>query len=316
MYDLIIIGAGPAGLAASMYALRKRLDFLVIAQDLGGRTNTSVAIPELEDYTIIKGREQVAVYRSRLHYRSELYRKETVLGLRSLSGPASSKATVFETRTRRADGQEQTYQSRTVLLASGTKSFALDVPGMRQFWGRGLGTNIQSYDHAFWEREVFLYGDSDRVVLSAQDLGSFATKVSVALAPEGTYNLDLLNIAREDKKIRFFEDARLVAFQGNDYCRSVEIQAGEENHIIHADGFFLEFDLEPALDFVDPELGLSRDEDGCIEVDKFMQSNISGIFAAGDASSMGRHQVLTALGQGAGAAMSIYQWLRHPSVRD
>ncbi len=316
MYDLIILGAGPAGLSAAVYAIRKRLDFLVISQDLGGRTNTLVTLPEVEDYTIIKAREQVGVYRSRLHYRSELLRTEKITKLQALGEPGAVKATVFQVNTRRSDGMEQRYETRTVLIATGTKTVSLDVPGLKQFWGRGLGTNIQSYNHAFWEKDVFLYGDSTRVLWAALDLSDFAAGVHLAIPTDGSYDLDVLDQLREHENIFLYEDAKLLEFQGNEFCRTVEIQTPQGIVSIHAAGFFLEFDPEPALDFIDPQLGLARDDDDRIVVDRFMESSVSGLFAAGDVCTMGRYQVLTALGQGAGAALSIYQWLRRPTIID
>jgi thioredoxin reductase len=311
MYDLIILGAGPAGLSCAMYAMRKRLDFLVVSENLGGKTNMIITLPDVEDYTIIKAREQVSVYRSRLHYRSELLRKETILSLKATEDSHSHSGYRFETMTKRADGTIETYQSRAVLLATGTSITLPEVPGMKQFWGRGLGTNIQSYNHAFWGKEVFLYGESTRVLWDALDLASFAQKVYLGLSPEGTYEMEVLEQVRTCPGILLCEDSQIVGFQGNDFCKSVEIQCSSHLKLIRADGFFLELDAQPVIDFVDPDLVLRTNEYGLVEVDKMMQTSVSGLFAAGDVSDMGRCQVLTALGQGASAAISLYQWLKH-----
>jgi len=314
MYDLMILGAGPAGLSAAMYAMRKRLDFLVVSENLGGKTNIVITLPDVEDYTIIKAREQVSVYRSRLHYRNELLRKETILSLKVAKSSELDNGYFFETQTKRADGSSETYQSRAVLLATGTRMDLPEVPGMKQFWGRGLGTNIESYNHAFWGKDVFLYGESTRVLWDALDLASFAQKVYLGLSPEGTYDMDVLDRVRNSSGVVLCEDSQIVGFQGNDFCKSVEIQCSSHMQLIRADGFFLELDAQPVIDYVDPELSLRTNEDGLVEVDKLMQTSISGLFAAGDLCDMGRSQVLTALGQGASAAISIYQWIKHPGA--
>jgi alkyl hydroperoxide reductase subunit F len=314
MYDLVILGAGPAGLSAAIYAMRKRLDFLVLSEDLGGKTNHVVNLPDVEDYTIIKAREQVSVYRSRLHYRSELYRKEKVAKLTSLAGPGAEKATLFEVTTQKADGTNQTYQSRTVFIATGANFPPIDVPGFRRFWGRGLGGNIQSYNHTFWEKEVFLFSDATRGLWNALDLASFASRVHLALSEEGTYDLESLERVRQTKNIHLCEDVRLVEFKGDDFCRSVEISFDNESETIKADGFFLDLEPQANLEFLSSDLGVNFDDAGRIVVDKYMQTRVPGLFAGGDVCDAGRYQVLTALGQGAGAAMSIYQWLRHPAI--
>ncbi|NCN04523.1 MAG: NAD(P)/FAD-dependent oxidoreductase [Spirochaetales bacterium] len=314
MYDLVILGAGPAGLSAAIYAMRKRLDFLVISEDLGGKTNHVVNLPEVEDYTIIKAREQVSVYRSRLHYRSELYRKERVTKVISLTGPEAEKATLFEVCTQKTDGTIQTYQSRTVFIATGANFPPIDVPGFRRFWGRGLGGNIQSYNHAFWEKEVFLFSDATRGLWNALDLASFASKVYLALSEEGTYDLESLEQVRRTTNIYLCEDVRLVEFNGDDFCQSVEISCRGVSQVLKADGFFLDLEPQANLEFLSPNLGADFDDAGRIVVDKYMQTRVPGLFAGGDGCDAGRYQVLTALGQGAGAAMSIYQWLRHPAI--
>ncbi|KGE71007.1 NAD(P)/FAD-dependent oxidoreductase [Spirochaeta lutea] len=306
MYDLIIVGAGPAGLAAAVYAMRKRLDFLVLSKDLGGKTNHTVALPDVEDYTIIKAREQVAVYRSRLHYRSELYRSEEVLAVEPLDAPEQQG---FSVRSRRQDATEQEYWCRMVLAASGTSGPRLQIPGIKQFWGRGLGSNILSYSHAFWEREVYIHGDSDRAAGAALDTAAIAKAVYVTLNPGATVSPELLEKLRNHDRVHLYEDARPLEFLGNDFCRSVVIQPSQGSPVtVHAAGFFMEFQPSPVTAYL-PN-GVDLDTQGRVVTDKHMESSMPGIYAAGDVCDMGREQVLTALGQGAGAALTIYQCLR------
>lgn len=314
MYDLLILGAGPAGLACSAYASQKRLKHLVLAQELGGRCNVPVSIPEMEDLSGIKSLEQVRIYRSRLECKTAPFRSENIRQLSQTS--VQEGETTFEVRTRKPDGEEGSYQARTVLVATGTKLFRIRVPGIDKFWGKGLATNLQSYSHAFCEREVFIYGDSNRAILNALDLEGFATKVHLGLAPDGTYRMDYLESVRKSGKISVYEDAMILAFDGDEYCRHVDLLSQQERIRVRADGFFLEFEPEPALDFLDLELRPDMDERGRLIVDPYMQTSLPGLFSAGDVCNLGRQQVLTALGQGAAAAMSISQFLRNPEIWD
>src|SRR5512139_1405370 len=127
MYDLIVIGGGPAGLTATIYAIRKRLNALLLSQDLGGKTNYHLALPWIEDYQVIRGLEVVNKFRSELEYLDFARLMDTVEKVEKIDGH-------FLVTTKSATKLE----ANAVILASGTRQRRLEVPGEKDFIMRGL----------------------------------------------------------------------------------------------------------------------------------------------------------------------------------
>src|SRR3989338_3163504 len=127
MYDLIIIGAGPAGITASVYAARKRLKFLVITKDIGGQTAWSGDIENYTGYQFITGPDLTAKFEEHMkQYRVELKENEEVLGIEKIG-------TLIRVKTSKKE-----YEAKTVIIASGKRSRELGVPGEKEFKNRGL----------------------------------------------------------------------------------------------------------------------------------------------------------------------------------
>src|SRR6056297_1811798 len=118
MHDLIIIGAGPAGLAAALYATKKRLDYLVISKDLGGKSNYSVNLPEAETYGTVRADELVTIYKSRLQYLRHSYKLTEVVSLERIDGGFAVKL-----------DDDSTEEARAVIVASGTHLQKLEAEG-------------------------------------------------------------------------------------------------------------------------------------------------------------------------------------------
>lgn len=138
MYDLIIIGGGPAGLTAAIYAIRKRLDVLVISRDLGGKTNYRLALPWIEDYQVIRGTEVVNKFRNELEYLDFARHMDTVEKI-------ERNGVNFIIKTR--DGGE--FSAKAVILATGARQVKLGVPGEKEFTMRGLCYSALSYAPLF-----------------------------------------------------------------------------------------------------------------------------------------------------------------------
>ena len=138
MYDLIVVGGGPAGLTASIYAIRKRLNVLMISKDLGGKTNYRLALPWSEDYQVIRGLEIVNKFRSELEYLKFARHMEPV-------DTIEKEGETFNITTR--GGGE--LQAKALIIATGTKQQRLNVPGEKQFIMRGLCYSALSYDELF-----------------------------------------------------------------------------------------------------------------------------------------------------------------------
>ncbi|MFW5685853.1 MAG: FAD-dependent oxidoreductase [Spirochaetota bacterium] len=295
MYDLIIIGAGPAGLAAALYATRKRLNYLVLSRDLGGKTNYSVAIPEREDDQTIRADELVTIYRSRLEYLRHSYR---LTGVKRLDiGDHFSVET--------DDGS--TLESRSVIVASGTHMKKLDVPGEMEFLSRALGYSSISYSHLFARKRVFVAGDTNRVLGSALELSIHAQHVTVGLLAGGRFDEALVSRLSSLENVEVLSDTTIREFSGDEFARTVEVEANGSKRTIEADGFFVEPEPRPNTSFLPADVSLAAG--GFIEVNGSNMTSVPGLFAAGDVTGNGYEQVLVSLGEGAKAVLSAYRYL-------
>jgi NADH-dependent peroxiredoxin subunit F len=296
MHDLIIIGAGPAGLAAALYATRKRLDYLVISKDLGGKSNYSVDLPDSEPGGTIRADELVTVYRSRLEYLRHSYRLDAATALR-LQGDTF----VVELE----DGT--TEEARAVIVATGTRLDKLDVPGEVTFLSRALGYSSISYSHLFRGKRVFIAGNTDRALNSAIELSIHADSVTVALLAGGTCDPALVDRIRGLDRVEYLEGATIAEFRGEEYAQEVVLSTGNGARTIEADGFFIEPEPVPNTAFLGDTV--ARDESGYLTVDGSNMTDVPGLFAAGDVTGNGYEQILVSLGDGAKAVLSAYRYL-------
>src|SRR4030065_2378114 len=166
MYDLIVVGGGPAGLTATIYAIRKRLNVLLISKDLGGKTNYRLALPWIEDYQVIRGLEIVNKFRSELEYLKFARHMEPVEQI-------EKQADGFVIKTR--GGGE--LHAKAVIIATGTKQQRLTVPGEKDFIMRGLCYSALSYAPLFIDRKTVVVGDGDLALRSAGELATVAKHV-------------------------------------------------------------------------------------------------------------------------------------------
>ena len=295
-HDLIIIGAGPAGLAAALYASRKRLNFLVLSRDLGGKSNYRLLVPEADERQVIRADELVSVYRSRLEALRHSYRLDAVAGL-------TVSERIFTVVTESGHSEE----ARTVIVATGANAARLDVPGEREFLSRGLGYSSISYSHLFAGRRVFLAGDTDRVLNSAVEVSIQAEQVIVALLDGAKADARLVERVAGLERVELVRNAVVKEFKGDSFAREVTIAVDGHERTIGADGFFIENEPVANTAFLDTLVDLNRDR--TIPVDGRNMTGVSGLFAAGDVTGNGYAQVLVSLGEGAKAGLSAYRYL-------
>lgn len=297
MYDLIVIGGGPAGLTATIYAIRKRLNVLMVSRDLGGKTNYRLALPWIEDYQVIRGLEVVNKFRSELEYLDFARHMEPVDKVVKTSDG-------FQVTTR-GGGELNT---KAVIVATGTKQLRLEVPGEKEFMMRGLCYSALSYAPLFIDRTTVVVGDGELAMRATAELSIIAEQVYLVCksgkALESSFGLKL----KSAKNVKILEGFEVTEIKGDDFARSVLVKnAKAETDEIVADGTFIEMALIPNSQMVAGIVEL--DKDGRIVVDCGNRTNVPGIYAAGDVTSGFAEQVLIAVGEGAKAALSAFDYL-------
>src|SRR5512138_710856 len=166
MYDLIIIGGGPAGLTAAIYAIRKRLNVLLLTKDLGGKTNYRLALPWVQDYQVVRGLEIVNKFRNELDYLDFARHLEPV-------EKVSKKNGGFVTTTVSGAGLE----AKAVIVATGARQVRMGVPGEKEYTMKGLCYSALSYAPVFIDKTVIVIGDEGLALRSAGELSTIAKKV-------------------------------------------------------------------------------------------------------------------------------------------
>lgn len=297
MYDLIIIGGGPAGLTAAIYAIRKRLNVLLLSKDLGGKTNYHLSLPWVEDYQVIKGLEVVNKFRTELEYLDFARHIESVEKVEKKEGR-------FIVTTKGG----AILESNAVIIASGTRQVRMDVPGEKEYTMKGLCYSALSYAPLFIDRSVFVIGDEELAMRSAGELAMVAREVTMVCTNDKMMNTALGQKLKKAENVKIMKDCEVVEVQGDEYARKLILKdkAGKLTAYA-ADGMFVEKGLTPNTNMFKGLVEL--DGQGRIVIDSACRTNVPGIFAAGDVTNSYAEQVLVAVGEGAKAALSAYEYL-------
>lgn len=297
MYDLIIIGGGPAGLTAAIYAIRKRLNVLLVSEDLGGKTNYHLDLPGVEDYQVIRGVEVVNKFKSELEYLDFARHLERVEKVEKQNDH-------FLVGTK--GGGE--LLAKAVIVATGTRQQWLNVPGEREFLSKGLCYSAMSYAPLFIDKETVVIGKDDLALRSAAELATVADHVHIVGTSKEALATPLGKKLETAVNVTILPQYKVKRVEGNGYCDTVIVEStqGEEMKIA-ADGTFVEVGLKPNTQMVADLVDL--DERGFIEVDPYSCTSVPGLFAAGDVTNIYAEQVLVAVGEGVKAALSAYEYL-------
>lgn len=296
MYDVIIVGGGPAGLTATMYGIRKRLETLLITEDLGGKTNFHLQLPFFERHQVISGTEVVDRFCSEIEYLDFARSFDKVDEVEVTDAG-------FAVHTR----EGKNYTTKALIVATGVRAQPLRVPGEREFMGRGLGCSAVSYAPLFIDREAAVIGDGDLAMRSAAELATHARHVFLVAPTHGRLDSPLGQRLQRAQNVTVLEGYQVQAVKGDQYARSLVIAKDGDREEVEVDGIFIEQNLipnsEPVAHLVD------LDGKGRIKVDFQNRTSRPGIFAAGDVTNTYKEQVLIAVGEGAKAALSAYEYL-------
>jgi NADH-dependent peroxiredoxin subunit F len=297
MYDLIVVGGGPAGLTAAIYALRKRINVLLVTKDLGGKTNFHLGLPWIEDYQVIRGLEIVNKFRSELEYLEFARHMEGV-------DKITKDGDIFKVVTK--GGGE--LQSRSVIVATGTRQKRLEVPGEKDYIMKGLCYSALSYAPLFIDRTVVVVGDGDLALRSAGELATVAKHVFLVCETGGFLNSPLGKKLTAVGNVTVLEGSKVVEIKGDQFARAAVVQdpSGKKKDF-EAEGIFIEMGLVANTKMVADLVKL--DDQGRIIIDCGNRTSVPGLFAAGDVTNTYAEQVLVAVGEGAKAALTAYEYL-------
>jgi len=301
MLDLIVIGGGPAGLTATMYAVHKKLNAMLVTRDLGGKTNYRLQLPFVERHMVINGDEVVNRFSREIEYLDFARKMDNVEAVEVMNGGYSVRLSSGELLAAHA-----------LIIATGSKAQLLNVPGEREFMMRGLCYSATSYAQLFIDRTVAVIGDGMLALNSTAELARVAKHVTLIAPTKGQLDSPLGARLAAQKHVTMLRGYTVKEVKGDTYARAVVAASASEEHEVEADGIFVELELIPRTGMVAHLVDL--DEHYRIKVNCKNETSRRGIFAAGDVTDTYSEQVLISIGEGAKAALSAYEYLVHEGL--
>ena len=299
MYDTIIIGAGPAGMTAALYAARSNLKVALIEGGLpGGQMNNTSDIENYPGYVNISGPELA----------EKMFEPLENLGVENLYGFVKNIEDHGDVKKVITDDEE--FETRTVIVATGSKHRLLGVPGEEELNSRGVSYCAVCDGAFFRDQDLLVVGGGDSAVEEAIFLTQFAKSVTIVHRRDELRAQKVLqDRAFANDKINFIWDSVVKEIKGENRVESVVIENVKTNQVTeHAfGGVFIYVGLDPVSDFT-KDLQI-QDESGWIVTDDHMKTSVAGVFAVGDVRQKDLRQVTTAVGDGAIAGQEAYKYI-------
>lgn len=298
-YDVIIIGGGPAGMNAAMYAARKELRAAVITTDFGGQILLTSEIENYLGFPSISGFE--------LSDKMEAHVRQYPVDFETAQVERLERLEDGSFAAHLDDGQE--YRGKACIVTAGKRSRTLDIPGEASFTGRGVSYCATCDGPFYRNKTVAVVGGGDSAVQVAIELAAICPKVYLVVRSRIRAQEILIKRMKEHENIEVLLGYAPEAIEGTKKVESVLVKNREsgEERTLAVDGCFVEAGGIPNSGFLPAETALNRA--GEIVTDKSGRTNVPGLFAAGDVTDNPYKQVIIAAGEGAAAALAAHEYL-------
>ncbi|MEK7664904.1 MAG: FAD-dependent oxidoreductase [Patescibacteria group bacterium] len=302
VYDLIIIGAGPAGAAAGIYASRQKLNVLIISKDIGGQVSKkAVDIENYPGFEKISGPDLAKIFEEQIRKnRVEIVLDEVL----KIEKPAeyfiiSTKSSII-------------YEALSVIIATGADPRPLEVEGEKEFIGKGVSYCSLCDGPVFKNKIVAVVGGGNSGFESSVFLSNYVKKIYI-LESGSEIKADKENqeLVLKTGKAEIIKNAKVLKIKGDAFVKFLTYKdaATEKENKLDIDGVFVEIGYSPATAFV-KELVDFSEKDEIITDHETYQTKTSGLFAAGDCNQGKYKQIVTAVGEGAKASLAAYEYLQ------
>lgn len=298
MYDLIIIGCGPAGMTAAVYAARKQMKILMLTEEFGGQPMWTREIENYMGYQYITGPELMSKFEEQTRKYPVEIKYEKVTGLRKQSDGA------FNTLTESGE-----FVSKTVIIASGKRPRRLNIPGEEEFTGRGVSYCATCDGPLFAGKTVAVVGGGNSAVQAAIELGNVAEKVYMVARNDYIADPIVIERMRQAGNIVELQGYESVAITGKDIVEKYDVRHNQtrEEKSISLQGIFVEVGLVPNSEYLDSIV--EKNQYGEVLVNCRAETKTEGLFAAGDVTDGPDKQIVIAAGDGSKAALGAYDYL-------
>lgn len=301
LYDVIIIGGGPAGLSAAQYASRANLKTLVL--DKSPTAGALAYTSKIENYPglaePISGKELLDRFRDQAIKFGTEYVEMQVVGVK------------LDEEIKEVYGMDRNYKSKTVIIATGSMGRKPGIPGEEEFLGKGV-SYCAICDAAFYKGQtVCVIGNSEEAVKEAGVLTGFTDKVYL-IAPSKEIKVPEGQSPLDSESINVIVNHRVTAIAGDDFVKKIkvkDIDSGEEREM-PMDGVFVYLHgTQPVVDFLYSSVPLS--DNSCVVTHRTMETSLQGVYAAGDVTCSEVRQVVLSAAFGSMAALSAEKYIRH-----
>ncbi len=300
-YDTVIIGAGPAGLNAAIYAVRAGLSAIVLdGKTAGGLVAESPAIENYLGFSSIDGMKLSAKFKTHAQHYVQIKEIEPVTDI-------IRKEDVFLVKTERGE-----YSAKTIILATGSEHRHLGIPGEEEFSGRGVSYCSTCDGFFFRNKEVLVVGGGNTAVGDAIYLKGVGCNVRLVHRRGSLRAEKALQDKMFSMDIPVMWDSELVEIYGDSKVKGVRVRNKKTGEIsdVAVDGIFISIGEDPNNDLA-KNLGVKLADDGYVIIDRFSRTNVPGVYAAGDLTG-GVKQIIVAASEGAVAALSAYEDINNP----
>ncbi len=302
IYDLIIIGAGPAGLAASIYASRYKLNHLRLGAAIGGQVNEIHNIENWPGDISVSGFNLLSRFVEHAKSLGVAPQNESIVSIKK------NEENIFEITT-----AKNVYKTCTVIMAMGTEYRKMNVPGEKEFTGKGVSYCATCDAMFFRNKTVCVAGGGNAAVVVALNLTDFASKVYLIYRGDRFSAEPVwLDKMAANPKIEAIRNTNIIEIKGGQKVEKIILDnAYNDKTYLEVDGVFVEIGSEPGVELAQ-KIGVEIDEQKYIKVNADMSTNIAGVFAAGDITNGSNkfRQILTAAAEGAIAANGVYKMLK------
>lgn len=300
MFDMIIIGAGPAGLSASVYAARKQLKTLLISVDIGGQINTTLGIENYLGYQFIEGPDLIDKFNTQIDkYPIEQDIGSKVARLNKIKGG-------FQAITE----DDNKYESKVIVFAAGKKPKKLNIPGEAEFTGKGVSYCAICDGPVFARKRVAVVGGGNSSLEAVLDLVKIAEHVDMVSLTQLTGDQVLINQLKGVKNLDIFLEYKTRQVEGEGFVTSMTIEdtKSKEEKKLSVSGVFIEIGMVPNSEPVKHLIKLNKF--GEIPVNCSCETELAGLYAAGDVTNVPEKQIVVAAGEGAKAALQAHRYLQ------
>ena len=297
MVDLIIIGAGPAGITAGIYAARKKIDSLILSKDVGGQTILSADVENYTGYQFITGPELVEKFDEHLKQFNVPFKR----------GEEVKRVTKTEKGSFFVETAQGSYEGRSVIVASGRRSRLLGAKGEDFFRNKGISYCATCDGPLFAKKTVAVVGGGNSAFDAVLQMMHIAEKVYlININPSLGGDQIMREKVEAAANVEILNNGVTKEILGDQFVRALKVEQVGVLKEIAVQGVFVEIGSVPNSNFIE---GVAKNKTGEIIVDNLNRTNIPGLFAAGDVTDIPEKQIIVAAGEGAKAVLGAFRYL-------